>query len=186
MTIDANLVAAIAAVVAAGVAIVAVLIQIGLARFSDSVENLWRFYDQWYGAPMLRGRPLAATSLLEGGDAAAIVDVLGFFELLGYMVRKRGIDVEAAWSFFSDFALPYWVASRSYVDRDRQIDQTYWQDFEWLHKAMIRIESKKRHLSRTIVEPSAGAATRFLEQEARPDLERKGPGPQAWRRIPRS
>ncbi len=88
MTIDANLVAAIAAVVAAGVAIVAVLIQIGLARFSDSVENLWRFYDQWNGAPMLRGRPLAATSLLEGGDAAAIVDVLGFFELLGYMVRK--------------------------------------------------------------------------------------------------
>jgi len=182
MNIDANLVAALAAVAAALVAVVAVIVQIRLALFTAGIDNLWRLSDQWDGPPMTAKRAIVATSLLMNVEPDEIVDVLGFFELLGYLVRKRGVDSEAAWSFFSDQAIPYWLASQMSITKDRQTDKTYWVDFEWLFDLMIGIELRKRGMTRQQILPSSAALQDFLHEEERLGPGVHGHGPRAWRR----
>ncbi len=54
----------------------------------------------------------ACQSLKVKGDADDIADLLGFFEELGFLVRRGSLDAYAAWAMFSDWALPYCWALR--------------------------------------------------------------------------
>jgi hypothetical protein len=140
---------------------------IGASRFSSKIDNLWRMTDKWDSADMLRIRAAAAQSLKKHENADEICDVLGFFELMGYLVRVDSLDAEATWSMFSDWALPYWLAAKYFVDDDRSVDRTYWQEFEGLWKTLMKIEAEKRGRPERHVVPNEHDIEILLDGESR-------------------
>jgi hypothetical protein len=154
------------------------------SQFSSKIDFLWRMMDKWESDGMLRSRAAAAQAMKRKANADEISDVLGFFEVMGYLVRVGAVDAEATWSMFSDWALPYWVAAKYSIDEDRSADQTYWQEFEGLWKTLIAIEAGKRGRPERDVVPSEHDAQELLDSESK--LAPGQPHPsRAWRRARR-
>src|SRR5436309_7381643 len=93
---------AVAGVLVAALAlIVAFVAMIWLAKqthASNSVDNMWRFVDEWDSQQMHQIRMKACQSLKGKGDADDIPDLLNFFEELGFLVRHRALDADTAWA----------------------------------------------------------------------------------------
>jgi hypothetical protein len=152
------------------------------SRFSSKIDNLWRMMDKWESDGMLRLRAAAAQAMKTKANADEIPDVLGFFEVMGYLVRVQAVDAEATWSMFSDWALPYWVAAKYSIDEDRATDPTYWQEFEGLYKTLLEIEAQKRSRPERDVVPSEQGAQELLDSESK--LAPGQPQPsRSWRRV---
>ncbi len=147
------------------VAFVAMTWQAKQTHATNSVDNMWRFLDEWDSQQMHQIRIKACQSLKVKGDADDIADLLGFFEELGFLVRHRSLDAYAAWAMFSDWALPYWKAAHYFIAKDQKHDRTYWEDFEYLNTALLRIESNRHHKSIRQVEPKEVDVEKLIEGE---------------------
>jgi hypothetical protein len=154
------------------------------SQFSSKIDNLWRMMDKWESDEMLRLRAAAAQALKKKANADEISDVLGFFEVMGYLVRVQAVDAEATWSMFSDWVLPYWLAAKYSIDEDRAVDQTYWQDFEGLWKTLLKIEAQKRGRAEQDVVPDDQVVQGLLDSESKLTPGQPHPS-RAWRRARR-
>ncbi len=161
----AQLVVAAFTAVGVIVALYAIFSQGRAARFSATVENLWRFDDQLHGPEMCRERVAAAKALQAGKHVPEIVDVLNFFEFVGLMVRKGALDTDAANSNFGYWVIRYWYQCQRRIADDRATDPTSWKDFERLKDSCERLEAKHQKLHKDRVKPSADALKGFLNEE---------------------
>jgi hypothetical protein len=147
------------------IALAAIFSQGRAARFSATVENLWRFDDQLHGPDMCRERVAAAKALDAGKHVPEIVDVLNFFEFVGLMVRKGALDTDAANSNFGYWAIRYWYQCQRRIAEDRVTDPTSWKDFERLKDACEKLEAKHHRIHKDRVQLSADDLKGFLREE---------------------
>lgn len=147
------------------VAFLAMIWQAKQTQATNSVNNMWRFLDEWDSQQMHQIRIKACQSLKVKGNADDIADLLGFFEELGFLVRHRSLDAYAAWAMFSDWALPYWKAAHYFIAADQKHDHTYWEDFEYLNTALLGIESKRRDKTVDQVKPTDADVAKLIEGE---------------------
>jgi hypothetical protein len=155
----------IVATLALIVAFAAMIWQARQTHASSSVDNMWRFLDEWDTPQMQQVRAKACRSLKARGDGDDIADLLNFFEELGFLVHQGALDSNTAWAMFSDWALPYWRAAGYYVKVDQDRDPTYWENFEHLNKTLLDIEAARRKKSVAEVQPTDEDVEKLFEGE---------------------
>jgi hypothetical protein len=143
--------AGVATVAGAAIAIVAILIQMKVARFSTGIDTLWRLQDQWDSREMRCARVAVAQGLSNNSlptvEHGQVNDVVNFFEFIGLLVRKGAVDLDGAWNNFSDWALPYWEELSGWIDEHRYGDATVWENYGLLQVQLLAVEANRRHLT---------------------------------------
>ena len=161
--------AALAAVVAALIAGAGVWDQYRRGRRSEGLDFVWRIRQEWNSIENRARRQKVAEDLLKEPKEVSrlTVDILNFFETVGFYVRVGSISVEAAWMNFSPFAVGYWFACRPQILRKQRQDRTQFADLEYLVDRFLTFEQKKRRVSRASVKLSKQEVARFLRNESR-------------------
>jgi hypothetical protein len=133
----------------------------GLAdRFSS---DEWRTYRRHSAA-------IISTHLRRGNvNLAKDLPVLGFFENLGHLVRRRVVDERMVWNKFGWYVTRYFLALTFAGDliassRKAEDDKTLWEEFEWLNKRMLRIY-RRRGIDIIGSHPPSQRVSELLEQE---------------------
>jgi hypothetical protein len=145
---------ALAATTAALFAGLAIRSQDRAQRRQQALENFRWLYNSWDALRSYRGR--AARSLRE--DQVAVTDIreiLNFLENVGYLVRRRYLDLEIAEAVFAPQIRGWWSVGQSVVASGRaEFGPTIFENLEWLHAQL------------TLAEPhSEGWRERFLSRE---------------------
>jgi hypothetical protein len=160
-------IAALAAVVAAVAAALGVIDQARRGRRTEGLDFVWRLLQSWDSRENKLCRIKVASDLLKNppeGSRLAI-DILNFFDVVGFFMKKGAISDEAAWTMFSAFVLPYRQALRGQIQAQQRNDPTLFTELEFLAERMLKIEQKRRHTTRARVEPSEAEVRDFLENE---------------------
>jgi hypothetical protein len=154
-----SLLAAGAALVSAGVAVLALRAEIARSRFVLNVELLFKLDERFHSSGWRKKRVAAATALfahLERPEEEEVIEVkkanvqeenadevLDFFETMGLMVKRGALDTEIVWHTFLYWIDGYWNAAREYRARKQQGHPTAWQDFSQLRAQVLAIEKRK-------------------------------------------
>lgn len=167
----ATILATVVTAVGVIVAVVTLVNQSKQARFGATIDSLWRFDDQLHGTDMRRIRLAAARGLQQGHDVPEIVDVLNFFEMLGFVFRKGGMYKDAALNNFGYWVIGYWYACHDHVAKDQRDDPSAWEEYEGLKTTLEKMDrEKKRRTGGTtlVANPGAPDAIRaFLDNESK-------------------
>ena len=105
-------------------------------------------------------REQTARYLLEHWDSRrdlpdAAHDVLGTFELLGYLVvRSETLSLEDAWINFSGHAIQWWHACRPGIEKLQEEDPTVYEDYATLVDQLMDEEARRRGKLRESLVPS--------------------------------
>lgn len=166
MAIDWTVATGWAALITAAAAVVALILQSRHTRFSVSLDMLWRLEQQFRGdGIMLQRRKSAAESLIANAPNSDLDEVLNFFELLGFLLRRNAIDAEMVWYSFYSRGTGYWFASQEYILAIRNEDPTIWMDFEYLIKILTKLEKRKNKASRKDLQLTEEQIASFLKEE---------------------
>jgi hypothetical protein len=130
------------------VAICALIYQISRSRFSLNVELCLKLEDKFNSPDFRKTRSNAAKLILKKQFVKA-EDVFDYFETLGYLVREKALDKKIVWSTFFEWVQGYWSAGIQYIQEARQEgkDQTIWEDFEYLHNELLKIQRERGNSS---------------------------------------
>lgn len=184
MVLDYEAITAIAALATSLVAIYAVWAENRRARFSQGIDLLMRLNERFDGQDLKAYRRVAAKYLneprrgvpansdseseqlekqLEDEGSLALDHVLDFFQYMGVLTRKKVIDVDLAWDQYFYFLNSYYVLARDYVAQCRQAWPDAWEDVDWLHQRLSRVESKRSR--RPYLLPDKERLDQFLNDE---------------------
>ena len=163
---DDRLIEAYAAVAAVIVSLLVFAYQFYLGRFRTSIDLALKLKEQFDSRSFEAKRHSAASALLIDQMAMQAEPIYDFFDMVGFLVRKKAIDREIAWSIFYDWVHGYWSNGTEYIRkvRDDQKDKTIWDNFEKLHKVLLEIQRREGNQS----EPELMRAREkiaFLEEE---------------------
>jgi hypothetical protein len=72
------------------------------------------------------------------------IPILGFFENIGYMVRRGALDKEMVWNKFGWYVVRYYIGLTYKVDlieqaRTKEADKTLWMETEYLYIEMLNL-----------------------------------------------
>jgi hypothetical protein len=158
-------IAALAAVVSAGVVAWQVRDEGRRARLSTGVESVWHLSEQWSSSTMLDIRSSAAAGLLAGKPTPDVDGVLSFFEEVGLLVNRGAVDEElAALQFYWPMA-SYWSASKEYIEKVEHDRPSAWEDVGSLVTRLSTIEAHRRSRPVTDMLPSKEQVQQFLLDE---------------------
>lgn len=144
LNINWTMVSAWAALLTALVAIATLWQERRDARFSTSVDLLWRTDDLFRSnQKMLEKRRAAAKGIVKGIVVTELDDVLDFFEMVGHLMRRKALDEEMVWYNYYTRALGYWILAQKYITEVRKDDKTIWMDYEYLVTRLIKVEKRK-------------------------------------------
>ena len=143
--------------------------QLFLTRKIEAYKLLCEDDTQFWSDSVVAERSALACVLLREPQNFALIeahvhDVLGFFEDMGLMLRKGIAPLELVWCSSSHYILRYWPTLEWFIEEDRRRshDPNYYKDFEYLHRRILRFETKK--LGRPFVW-TAALRQEFLEDE---------------------
>lgn len=140
--------------------------QIKNSQAVTAVDILFRLIDRWESNDMIGERKIAARKALSREEAPEVNHVLGFFELVGYLLKAQAIRLEGVWVNLSNDAIFTWYAYYDLtIKEDQSTDQTLWEDFDSLVHTLADI-SKKRGEPEVEYHPDEPAWKRYLEDEA--------------------
>lgn len=141
-------------------------LQLRHSRFALGVDIILKLDALFDAENMRAARRKAASALKNGTDGTELEPVLDFFETVGLLVRRRAIDKEIAWNYFSHWVLRYAALSLKQIHarRKAESDDTYYQEFESLVKLLTQLDIKKRKLKSPPSFPSKNL-DEFLEEE---------------------
>jgi len=154
----------IAQIIGVLVAIFALIWQIRRSWFLSNIEINLKLEDKFNRPDLKDMRHKAAKCMLDGQFSEA-EDVFDFFETIGHLVRRKKLDKEFVWHTFYEWIHGYWSSGVEYITetRKREEDQTLWEDFEWLHNELLKIQKHKGGISRPLL--SKEEIKKFLENE---------------------
>ena len=109
-------------------------------------------------------RSRVADALLKKIDLVEVDELFDMFESVGLFVRKGMLDTEIAHSFFFHWVNLYWVAGKHIIEEKRKGAADLWSDFEFLYKALLKIEMARDARSR-FINPSDDLIRACLEEE---------------------
>ncbi len=130
------------ALIAAVSAIVGLILQDRLTKFTVSVNLLVGFDNKYDEPAMVKKRKMAARALLSGKNRDAVRDVLNFFEEIGILLQKGAVDPDLVYNQFAYSAISYWMASREYTEELRSADPTWFSAYAYLISRMNKRSSK--------------------------------------------
>ena len=167
MSIDWNLITAMATALVAFSAVLALIVQSRLARRTTGIEMLWKLEARFFSNPiMLENRRRAAQARLSGETPPELVQVLHVLEMVGSLLRRGILDKELVWCHFCYWVIHYWFAYMDQIAEERRNDRTIWLNLEYLSNKMIEMDAKKRCLPKKGVFPSVEETQTFLEEES--------------------
>lgn len=144
--------------------------QVSNARNVAAYEFLRKEDDRFSGDEMEQKRASLALILLSEPEEYEEIDkhadsVLSYFEDLGLMARKRIAPEYFIWSMNSYYVLRYWSLLSKYIRwvRTTKDDPTYYEEFEDLHKRILRQERKRT--KRKLLNLTPKELRRFLGEE---------------------
>ena len=120
-----------------------------VAAFTSSRDALWRFSDEWEAiAPARQGLKKAISEGTFHGsnpqDHDNAIDVLNFFDGLGFMANRGHIDDEMSWNWFYEEARYVWDKLEAHISYERGSDPVLWCEYPiWLER-IERIEERKQ------------------------------------------
>jgi hypothetical protein len=150
-----QMVAALVASLSALVAMAAIWFSHRATRFSIGVQTLLQLESRFDSSEMRRSRSALASYALAQPPTGEIPDeayaVISLFETLGFLLRRKAIDLEMAWNSFDPWVPLYWSALETVSTERRKTvaDPTLWQD--WQHAAQ-RITYMQAQRSKATVE----------------------------------
>ena len=156
------------------VTICAIVYQVRETTRTRNAAALSTSRDFWESDRMRSRRRRLASALLEGMTvetipAAAIEDVLNFFEDLATAYREKYLSLYSVYSMFHDDSVHYWFAIGSAYARewrnDPEVSQEY-RDFESMVQQLQRMERQK---TGSAAEPDTEDLRKFLEVESQLD-----------------
>jgi hypothetical protein len=139
--------------------------QAWLLRFSNNANLILKFDDKFNGNTFLkiRAKAVKAIKSIDRENKDDIEDILDFFETLGLMVRRKGLDKEMVWHTFFYWFHGYYINTIGFMASQRSLYPNRYQDIIMLHSEMLSIEQKNNG---PINENEWNA---FLEEEQRLD-----------------
>ncbi len=164
MCINYNSISSIAAIVTALIAIVALVIESKRSRFQMGVDMLLKFNDKFLSTDMLEVRRRAVKGILEGHNDQAD-DLLDFFETLGLLVRRKGIEDTFVWHSFFYWIQCYYHLTKDYIALIQKDDPTIWEDFVWLYNRLCKVEKKKLKGCKDTLNISNEDLNEFIDDE---------------------
>lgn len=162
---------ALATGIAVIVAISAIVIESRRARFSHSLQIMGRLDERFESLEFRETRRRAAAYLISRGETdphgeAALRDVLNFFDTIGFLFRRKAVDAQTVWHYFSSWILPYYSASSKYLHGEQKRDPLCYREIEPLYNAVFAIEERERHYVDASSVTSKEAVERMLREEA--------------------
>ena len=158
------------AAVGSVVALFFIYSQIASATHVSAYEFLRREDDRFESPEMKRARSNLAKLLILCPQNYEVIDryaetVCDYFEDLGLLLKEKITPEFFTWTMFSDYTIDYWTSLSSYVAdlRVGSKDDTYYSEFEYLYKRMVRFEKKMRKTKEI----------KLTEQDRRSFLERE-------------
>jgi hypothetical protein len=139
--------------------------QVDATILCKSMELLNDLRSESQTTDFLRAKSHAAKSLLSGRKCRELVRIMNFYETIGTMVEKHGLDEDLVYSYFSDAVLHWYPAMLEMIERDAAENPTYWENFSKLHARMVAIEERKHGNPR----PGMHTVLSFLRVQTRAD-----------------
>jgi hypothetical protein len=189
--VQGSTVATSAAVALAATALITVAVQANLSRFSVKIDAFLKFSKDFNSAAMLDKRMKAGRYLEQLRDPMfeldiydpkchPLVDVLNFFDLIGIIVKKHGLDITMVESEFGFWIRGYWQATNVFRAAEEELDPQSWKYFRLLVERLQQKEFLDRLTgSRKRIFPmDADGERHFLRGESlqdRPDAESERP-----------
>jgi len=136
--------------------------------------------DRFRSDKLVRRRSDLAKVLLQTPEDFDRIDayadyVLDFFEDLGLILRRRLAPAFLVWSTSAYYVLRYWAVVLPYIRwvRDTYEDPSYYTEFEYLHRVMMKLE--RRESGKKRIEFSQEELTDFLQDEIDLEIRRCNP-----------
>jgi len=145
-------------------------VQTDISREQMKIKIQLNLLDKFDNILMKSARSKLAKQIIAEAEHDEIQeDVIDFFEDVGTFLRREYLDKELVWADFSFYAIRWWSILKDYIFVERKRnnnDQTIFEDFETLVNILYEIESSKRKLSRSHLEPSSVDIEQFLKDES--------------------
>jgi len=123
--------------------------QIWLIRFSNNADLILKLDDKFNNKDFVETRKRAA-SLIKSGkiiseNKDAIEDILDFFETIGLMVKKGGLDKEIIWHTFFYNIHGYYIYTKDFItSQQKEYSTNRYKEFIYLHDETLKIELKSQ------------------------------------------
>lgn len=154
-----------AAVITAGIAVVAIWKESRRSRFALQIDTLLKLDDKFSSAPMLELRSATAHEFLNKTyDNAS--NVLDFFDFVGLLTNRGALEPTMVWHDFFYWVRGYWFATRDHIPNVQSRDPTIWSDFVTLYSKLAQVEKRERQCSDEELEMSDEDVSKFLKREA--------------------
>jgi hypothetical protein len=163
--------------VSAIVAIVAVIVALFFnwrnlknTRLSNSARMVLDLVNIFNSPEMKKHRSQFARKLLENRSSIDLrrdTPVLEFFEEIGYMTKRKVLDIGMVWNSFAWWLKPYYLAVIDEPDliqeaRNRAGAQSLFREIGWLYEKTCEVSKKEQGI---LVPPSMEDIQEFLEAE---------------------
>ncbi len=147
------------------IALVALVLELRNQRFSMGVDLILRLAEQYDSKEMRKRRKSAAGSLRDEKPNQQLDDVLNFFEMVAYLVKKQAISPNLVWHKFDYWIRGWWFSSLDYIRRTQKEDPSMWKDLAELRETVSKIDSKESGSSVSGTILSGDKIRDFLGQE---------------------
>jgi len=121
--------------------------EVRMLRNSNMLQSLDRLREYWNSDKMMQYRKITCLNFKSGKRSIALAEgeVLGFFEEIGLLWKKKVINLDFIWETYAYFIEHYWSMMQRNVQeyRDKTGDKSWYENFEQLCKALQQY-SKKR------------------------------------------
>jgi len=143
--------------------------QIAITKNITAYEFLRKEDDRFTSQEMRADRARLAKLLISCPDKYPDIDecadyVIGFFEDLGLLLRKKIAPEHFVWTMNCYYVLRYWEVTKHFIEWARREcdDPTYYSEFEYLYGRMLKFEGRR---IKKKVEFSKTELRKFLEDE---------------------
>jgi hypothetical protein len=137
--------------------------QVHRARFSQSIDLLFRQENDFFGTAKKVQRVKAARDLLAGQSLEA-EPILDFFETMALLQRRNALDKEMVWHTFFYWIDHYYEATKDLIKIRQKVDPLVWNDFVSFVATLRKFQSA-RPGALPYRPPSPEQVTSFLEEE---------------------
>jgi hypothetical protein len=161
LQIDWVVITALAALTIAIISMLIVIIENRRSKFLFGMKVLMEVNDHFHSGTMLETRQKAASSLLVESYDDNVETLLDFFEMVGYLSKRKIIRKEFISNNISYFIIRYWYAVKVYIDKEQQKNPRRWDNMTSLFRYLSKMERKKYGV--TIITQDSIKA--FLEKE---------------------
>jgi len=162
---DLSIWAQIISALVAAAGFIGLAIQIHRSRASFRVELILKLDDRFNSKDFRQLRIKAVKSILKNNfkDTEEIFD---FFETVGLLLRKGTLDKEMVWNTFFYWIHHYWIIGSEYITDQRRDDPTTWEDFNYLHEQVIKVEKRRTKASDSELLLSSDDIKEFIKDES--------------------